>query len=169
MLQQPENISPDRWLDTFQIYEIKNFIFCRKFFDEFYNSIEKYKNINVINNNMNNIKLNELNNDLDNIIKAKKENMELIYYSTFIFFENFYYFTLYFLKEYYTLFKKNFLSGNITPKEAVDYFESTHCFFYCLKKYDKGDINKLKKENFEIIINDIENLNKKYAFNIVCI
>ena len=169
MLQQPENISPDRWLDTFQIYEIKNFIFCRKFFDEFYNSIEKYKNINVINNNMNNIKLNELKNDLDNIIKAKKENMELIYYSTFIFFENFYYFTLYFLKEYYTLFKKNFLSGNITPKEAVDYFESTHCFFYCLKKYDKGDINKLKKENFEIIINDIENLNKKYAFNIVCI
>ena len=164
-MQQQQIISPDKWLDTFQIYEIKNFIFCRKFYDEFYSSIltlvENYKSQDI--------KLNELKSDLDNMNKIKKENMDLIYYSTFAFFENFYYFTLYFFKEYCSLSKKKFLIDNISPKEAIDYFESTHNFFYTLKNYDKSDIIKIKNENFEVIINENENLNKKYAFNMVCI
>ena len=165
---QQQIISPDKWLDTFQIYEIKNFIFCRKFYDEFYKSIISM--ITAIENcKVKDINLNELKSDLDNFNKTKKENMDIIYYSTFAFFENFYYFTLYFFKEYYTLSKKKFLESNLTPKEQSDYFESTHCFFYSMKNYDKNDINKMRKENIEIIINENENLNKKYAFNLACI
>ena len=166
--RQQQIISPDKWLDTFQIYEIKNFIYYRKFYDEFYNSISSMITI-IENYKSKDIKLNGLKSDLDNLNKTKKENMDVIYYSTFAYFENFYYFTLYFFKEYYTLSKKKFLDGNLTPKEESDYFESTHCFFYNLKNYDKNDIIKMKKENFEIIINENENLNKKYAFNMACI
>ena len=159
MRQQMPQISQDKWLESFQIYEFKNFIFYRKFYEEF------YSNINIdINNNINEIK-----NDLEILFKLRKENMDLIYYSTFSFFENFYFFTLFFLQEYYALYKKGFLYNNTSTKEISEYFESTHSFFFTMKKYEKNDLNKIKNENIELTVNEIENGNKKYLYDMTCI
>ena len=169
--QQVQPISQDKWLDSFQIYEFKNYIFCKKFFDEFYSSLpsmlEKINNYSRLYQDNPEINLVELKLDLEKKKESEKINLEIINFSTFSFMENFYFFTLFFLKEYYTLYKKGILFNNISTKEIKEYFESSHCFFYTLINYNNDDLIKLKKEEFEIITN--ENDIKKYLYNVVCI
>ena len=171
--QQMQPISQDKWLETFHIYDFKIFIFCRKFFEDFYselqNMIGKVNNYNTLYKNIPDINMQELKTDLENKLKLKQDYMEIIYFSTFSFLENFYFFTLFFLKEYYVLYKKGILYNNSLSKDTKDYFESTHCFFYTLRNYNNEDLIKIKKEQFEILINDNENDIKKYAYNIACI
>ena len=170
--QQNIPISQDKWLDSFQIYEFKNFIFCKKFFDDFYpnlkNMIEKINHLMNLYKNTSEINLAELKTDLEMKLENEKGNLDIINYSTFSFMENFYFFTLFFLKEYSTLYKRGILfNNNISTKEIKEYLESTHCFFYTLKNYNDDDFIKIKKEEFEVLPN--ENDIKKYLYNVVCI
>ena len=137
-------ISQDKWLDSFQIYEFKNFIFCRKFVVEFYSNlkymIEKINNLINLYKNNTEINLTELKSDLEMKLENEKGNLDIINYSTFSFMENFYFFTVFFLKEYSTLYKRGILfNNNISTKEIKEYFESTHCFFYTLRNYNSDD------------------------------
>ena len=76
---------------------------------------------------------------------------------------------MFFLQEYYALYKKGFLYNNTSTKEINEYFESTHSFFFVMKKYDKNELNKIKNEKIELTVNEIENPNKKYLYNMTCI
>ena len=168
MAQNQQQISQDKWLESFQIYEFKTFIFSRKYLEKFYSNISK--DIEIINENNNiipDINLVELEKDLEIKLEAKSVNLETIYFSTYGFFENFYFFTLFFLKEYYPLYKKGLLYNNVPIKEIKEYFESTHCFFYTLRNYKNEDLIKFQKEQFEVIHN--ENDIKKYLYNVACI
>ena len=174
-MPQIQQISQDKWLESFHIYDFKIFIFCRKFYNEFYSCIpsmiEKVNNISMLYKNIPDINITQLKSSLDNKLQSKKDNLDIIYYSTFSFFENFYFFTLFFLKEYYALYKKGLLFNSSSGKDIKEYLESTHCFFYTLKNYNNDDITKIKKEQFEIIMNDNEAEFRKYSYpyNMVCI
>ena len=86
----PQAISPEKWMETFNIYYFKNFIFYRKFVEDFYtqlhNMIQSLNNTNLINsfqlgNNLNiqnNLNINELKTDLDTKLKMKQDIMDLI-------------------------------------------------------------------------------------------
>ena len=171
-LQQPQ-ISQDKWMETLHIYDIKLFMFYRKFHDDFYANIKNM--IAIVNQNPNPII--EIKTDLENRLKAEKESIDLLHNYTYSFFENFYLFTMFFLREYmreYNMFlKKYYTYNNIMNKDIKDYFSSSHNYFYNLRNYE--DLIKIRDEPIEIILNDKEkerDQNKaksKYFFNILCI
>ena len=181
-VQAQIQISPEKWMESFNIYYFKNFIFYRKFTEEFYSQIDSMialisNNINFqLMNNLNqmNIDINELRTDLENKRKLRQDNKDFVNYCTFSYFENFYFFTLFFLQEYHSFHKKNFYYTNSIAKEIKEYFTSSHNFFYNLRNYE--DLNKIKEEQIELILNERdrerENGNKnpkKYTFYILCI
>ncbi len=171
-LQQPQ-ISQDKWMETLHIYDIKLFMFYRKFHDDFYANIKNM--IAIVNQNPNPII--EIKTDLENRLKAEKESIDLLHNYTYSFFENFYLFTMFFLREYmreYNMFlKKYYTYNNIMNKDIKDYFSSSHNYFYNLRNYE--DLIKIRDEPIEIILNDKEkerDQNKaksKYFFNLLCI
>ena len=111
-IQQP--IPQEKWMESFHIYEFKNFIFYRKYCEKFYSQIDSM--IEIINNNSINgiqsgnynlnLNLAELKSELQNKLTMKQDQIEFIHYCTFCFFENFYFFTLFFLQEYNNCYKK---------------------------------------------------------------
>ena len=104
-VQAQIQISPEKWMESFNIYYFKNFIFYRKFTEEFYSQIDSMialisNNINFqLMNNLNqmNIDINELRTDLENKRKLRQDNKDFVNYCTFSYFENFYFFTLFFV------------------------------------------------------------------------
>ena len=181
----PQAISPEKWMETFNIYYFKNFIFYRKFVEDFYvqlpTMIQSLNNTNLINsfqlgNNLNiqnSLNINELKTDLDTKLKMKQDIMDLIYSCTSSYFENFLYFTLFFLQEYNKFYNKNFYYSNPLTKEVKEYFSSTHNFFYNMRNYE--DLKIIKEEQIEIILNDKDKEreqpknNRKYIFYMLCI
>ena len=189
-VQPPQPITQEKWMETFHIYEFKNFIFYRKFMEKFFAEIPSMiqtLNMNILNNNINvplgtgnnnqinlNLNPNDMKADLENRFKTQKETMELVESYTFSFFENFYYFTLFFLQEYTNFYKKGYIYNNPLGKEVKEYFNSTHNFFYNLRNYE--DLAKIREEPIEIIINDKDKereqqnkFNKKYFFYMLSI
>ena len=178
---QQQQISPEKWMETFHIYEFKNFIFYRKFSEEFYSQLpsmiqllnnhdnNNFQMGNNTNQNMTNLDIQKLKEDLENKLKTKQENMEFIYFCTNSFFENFYFFTFFFLQEYNNFYKKGFFYPLI--KEIKEYFNSSHNFFYNLRNYE--DLIKIKEEPIEAILNEKEKeqgkINRKYIFSLICI
>ena len=181
-VQQPPQvqITQEKWMESFNIYYFKNFIFYRKYCEDFYSSIDSM--ISLINNNSinlqvlnnTNIEINELRLDLENKRKSKQENKEFIYQCTFAYFENFYFFTLFFLQEYHSFYKKSCYYNNSITKEIKEYFLSSHNFFYNLRNYE--DLSKIKEEQIELLLNEKDKerevnnkFTKKYLFYILCI
>ena len=179
-IQQP--IPQEKWMESFHIYEFKNFIFYRKYCEKFYSQIDSM--IEIINNNSINgiqsgnynlnLNLAELKSELQNKLTMKQDQIEFIHYCTFCFFENFYFFTLFFLQEYNNCYKKGILYNNPLIKEIKEYFNSSHNFFYNLRNSE--DFNKIKEEPIELIYNEIERehheqnkISKKYIYYILCI
>ena len=169
--QQQQQIYNDRWLETFHINDFKFFVLYRKFFDDFYatlpNTFTTVNNINISNvqdnnvgnNNNNNININNiaiLKEKLESKLKASKENLDLIHNYTYSFFENFFCFTLFFLREYKAqyeyYYKKGFNVFNTINKEIKEYFLTSHNFYYNLRSFD--DLQKIKTEQLDCIIND---------------
>ena len=183
--QLQQQIPQEKWMETFHIYEFKNFIFYRKFSEEFYSQLPSMiqllnnPNLQMMNNIQNNPNMNynlnipELKLDLENKLKMKQENMEFIYYCTFSFFENFYFFTLVFLQEFYVFYKKGLFYNNPLVKETKEYFNSSHNFFFNLRNYE--DLIKVKEEQIDAILNEKEkeresNKNsKKYMYYLLCV
>ena len=170
----------EKWLETFNIYEFKNFIFYYKFIIQFYTqlpSMIQILNDNNKNNNNNEklVNITELKIDLENKFKMMQETIDLLDDYTFSFFENFYFFTLFFLQEYLKL--KDLISkdycNSILCKEIKEYFNSSHNYFYNLRNYD--DLKKIKEEEIELLKNDKngergQNNNKrKYLYYMECI
>jgi hypothetical protein len=163
--QYATSLNNDKWLESFHINDFKLFIFYRKFFDEFYsslrNNISNINNINLqdINNNIN---LNDIKNMKDKLqekLNISKENIELMHSITYSFFENFYCFTLFFLKEYKVHYEYYFKKGyfnylNSIYKEINEYFVSSHNFYFNLRSFE--DLKKVKTEQIECILNDKE-------------
>ena len=169
-LQQNNNINninqyqlQKSWLETFHINDFKYFIFMRKFYEEFYSSLpEMTTSINniIINQNSqtNNNNINILKEKLEKKSKEASENIELIHYLTYSFFENFYCFTLFFLNEYksqFEFFLKYYMNYfNSLTKEIKEYFSTNHNFYYNLRNVD--DLIKIKNEPIDCIINEKE-------------
>ena len=166
-IQQTNNINQqinnDKWLESFHINDFKLFIFYRKFVDEFYSSLENtitnLSNINIENNNinLNNIKI--LKDKLEKKLNTQQKILELIHSITNSFFENFYCFTIFFLKEYKNPYEHYYKKGYLNylssiNKEIKEYFSTSHNFYFNLRSFE--DIQKIKTENIECILNDKE-------------
>ena len=158
--QQQQQAFNDRWLETFHINDFKLFILHRKFLENFYSTIPN--SLAIINNiihsqsNINKNNIFVLKEALENKLKKSQENMEIIHNLTYSFFENFFCFTTFFLKEYraqYEYFvKKGLCYLNSINKEITDYFSTSHNFYYNLRNID--DLKKIKTEQIDCIIND---------------
>ena len=153
----------DKWLETFHINDFKLFILYRRFFEEFYsslnNTITKVNNINLQDYGPNyaNYNLNSLKERLEKKLNGAQDIIEIMHTHTFCFFENFYCFTLFFLKEYkfhyeYYLKKGYFNYMNSINKEIKEYFASTHNYYFNLRSID--DLKKVKTEQIECILNE---------------
>ena len=166
---QQQQIYIDKWLETFHLNDFKYFIFFRKFALDFYSSLpETIKNINNLNINEQNEenKANIIQNlklKLVNKLKEQNESIELIYTITYSFFENFFCFTLFFLNEYKFLFENNYKKIYLN-KEFKEYFSTSHNFYFNLRDFD--ELQKIKKEDFDFLINDPER-NKNFSLNLI--
>jgi len=144
----------DKWLETFHINDFKYFIFIRKLVEDFYS------------NNNTNISLedNVLKEKLEKRLKSSRENLDNIHSITYSFFENFYCFTLFFLREYKTqyeiYYKKGYLNYlNIINKDIREYFVTSHNFYFNLRDFE--DLKKIKSEQIECILHDKEKEKEK--------
>ena len=151
----------DKWLETFHINDFKLFILYRRFFDEFYttlnNTITNISNINLTDYGPNNYNLNSLKERFEKKLNGSQDIIELMHSHTYEFFENFYCFTLFFLREYkfhYDFYYKkgyfNYLSS--MNKEIKEYFSTSHNYYFNLRSFE--DLKKVKTETIECILND---------------
>ena len=154
-----QNQYTDKWLESFRINDFKYFIFIRKFIFEFYTSlpetIKNIDNLEIKEENKDNI-IQSLKIELDKRYKEQNENIEIIQKITYSFLENFYCFTIFFLREYKIIFDKMYRKIYLN-KEIKDYFNTSHNFFFNLKDFD--DLQKIKNEDFDYFINDKDNNN----------
>ena len=163
--QQRNNILNDKWLETFHINDFKCFIIVRKFFDDFYSNLpETLANINSLNivNNMQDNNCDTIKEKLEKILNNLTENLEKINSITFSIFENFYCFTLFFLKEYKSTYEIIFKKPEIFNsqfEEIKDYFSKSHNFYYNLR--DIEDLQKIKTEQIDVILNE-KDIDKSY-------
>ena len=140
-----QQISNDKWLETFHINGFKYFIFIRKLVEDFYTN-----NINIP------IEDNNLKEKLEIKLKSSQEKLDMIHSFTYKFFENFYCFTLFFLREYKYQFeyycKKGYLNYPNINKEIREYFLTSHNFYFNLRDFD--DLKKIKSEQLDCILHD---------------
>ena len=177
--QQNNNINQqnnnDKWLESFHINDFKAFILYRKFVDKFYssidNNIDKLNNINIQENrNISPEMFNTLKEKYNKKLNSKQENLELMQYYTYAYFENFYGFTLFFLKEYrvqYEIYcKRGYLNYlNSINKEIKEYFLNSHNFYFNLRNFD--DLQKIKTESIECILNDKDKDKEKKSLMLI--
>jgi hypothetical protein len=164
LIQQVSN--NDKWLETFHVNDFKYFIFMRKFVYSFYSTLPK--SLEYLKNNLNQNENADLKEKLEQKQNSSKEIVELINSITNSFFENYHCFVIFFLKEYrkqieiYT--KKGYVNYlNSTSKDIKEYFSSTHNFYYNLR--DVEDLEQIKNEPIEFIINDKEKEKEKKTLN----
>ena len=150
--QFQQQISNDKWLETFHINDFKYFIFIRKLVEDFYTN-----NTNIA------IEDNIIKEKLEMKLKSSQENLDMIRSFTYKFFENFYCFTLFFLREYKFQFeyycKKGYLNYPNLNKEIREYFLTSHNFYFNLRDYD--DLKKIKTEQLDCILHDKEKEKEK--------
>ena len=98
-----------------------------------------------------------------------EENIKLVNNITYSFFENFYCFTLFFVIEYKTQFESYSKKGYINHlfKEIKEYFSTSQNFYYNLRDFE--DLQKIKTEQIDCIINDKEKEDKNKLYQIVII
>ena len=157
--QFQQQISNDKWLETFHINDFKYFIFIRKLVEDFYTN-----NTNIP------LEDNNLKEKLEMKLKSSQENLDMIHSLTYKFFENFFCFTLFFLREYKFQFdfylKKGYLSYPNINKEIREYFLTSHNFYFNLRDFD--DLKKIKNEQIDCILHDKEKeKEKKNLLNIM--
>ena len=172
--QQSNN---EKWLESFHINDFKIFIFYRRFFDKFYSSIDesiaKLNNINLQDNkNINLETLNALKDKYNKKLISKTENLDLINFYTYSFFENFYCFTIFFLKSYKDQYEYYCKKGYINyltnlNKDIKEYFTNSHNFYYNLRNFD--ELEKIKTEYIECVINDKDKDKDKEKKNLMSI
>ena len=146
--QFQQQIINDKWLETFHINDFKYFIFIRKLVEDFYSN-----NTNI------SFEDNILKEKLEKRLKSSRESLDMIHSITYSFFENFYCFTLFFLREYkiqYEIYyKRGYLNYlNIINKDIREYFITSHNFYFNLRDFE--DLKKIKNEPIECVLYDKE-------------